>query len=245
MGWAHRFILIVSVMYLPQLQAYPTPVDFDGKLLRWHIDRDTPTIYYEIDAADDAVGSHAGFIDQAAMMWSAQETSYIRLERATPDVAAHITVKVVGSMDSASKSAGYSIFDQRSSDNRPEHCQIEVGGIAFNGDLGFSKTVLHELGHCLGLGHSVVPQAIMSYELNHNKFALDTDDIAALSRLYSVDGKDPELPPGCSVGATPIPRQINLILLLTPLLWMGIGRMRQGRYKKSRVSRRPRPIASQ
>ncbi len=39
-----------------------------------------------------------------------------------------------------------------------------------------AKTFLHEFGHGLGLGHSLVPQAIMSYSLEKNTFALDLDD---------------------------------------------------------------------
>jgi len=76
------------------------------------------------------------------------------------------------------------------------------------------------MGHCLGLGHSLVPEAIMSYSLDKNTFALDLDDEAAVSRLYPADGSRPRLPPGCAAGAawSGQARLSLFVLLLLPAL---------------------------
>jgi len=78
---------------------------------------------------------------------------------------------------------------------------IYESDIVFNGSLGYSisgndgtvdvqGTALHEIGHLLGLSHSVIDDAVMypflSPDISSARL-LKTDDIAHISHLYSLD----------------------------------------------------------
>ena len=192
-------ILALSAMVTSQGWAYPTPVDFDGTLLRWRIGSGDAPITYAIDAGESDVVVYGDLVDSSAEKWSEIDSSYLRLERAADDQKAQITIKLRNSIEGSDYSSGFASFDE-SGKHGPIHCTTEilVGGSL--GQTAVAKTILHELGHCIGLGHSVIPEAIMSYTLEKNVFNLDTDDEAAASRLYPVDGPV-RLPKGCAIGA--------------------------------------------
>jgi len=201
--------------------AYPTPVDFDGSLMRWDIKPGDPAITYEIqaDRAEDA-DAYQQAIDDAALLWSKVPMSYFAYQPVTDGQTAQVTVHLKSTLEGSDYAAGYAIFDSYSQ-KKPAHCSIFVVVDPGVGYTAMSKTFLHELGHCVGLGHSLVPQAIMSYKLDQNRFALDVDDEAAVARLYPADGSTPHLPPGCAVGtATEQPGALAVILALfaVPLL---------------------------
>lgn len=201
--------------------AYPTPVDFSGKLLRWHITAANPQVTYAVAADDEAYITEFGpLVDLAAAKWSDVNTSLLRLSPTGPDEIPQITLTFKSQIDGGGVAAGYSWFDAMDPVTGPEHCSIEVLVWSGMGEWDLSKTILHELGHCLGLGHSLVAESIMSYDLGENTFDLDIDDRAALTLLYPADGSQPKMPPGCAVHvARPtIPRVLGLLLLL-PLLF--------------------------
>jgi len=222
-------ILIVALfagILTKPLLAYPTPVDFDGRLLRWNVKAGDGPIIYEVLADDDSIrDEYSSAIDDSADLWNNVDSSYLRLEPVTPGQTAHITVRLKSSINGGEHSAGYSTFDVYDS-NGPTHCEIYIAVDATTAYVPFAKTALHEMGHCLGLGHSLIPEAIMSYDLDKNSFGLDVDDRAAVSRLYPADGSSPKLPPGCSVGRvarssdgrqdaeSPLSRAIVMVLLL-------------------------------
>lgn len=54
--------------------------------------------------------------------------------------------------------------------------------IGFDTFLG--NVITHEIGHALGLGHSLVSGASMFYALTHGQYKLDSDDAAGLFSLY-------------------------------------------------------------
>jgi hypothetical protein len=230
MAWAHGLVLIALLAASPAT-AYPTPVDFDGTLSRWNLELGDGPITYEIDAdqEDDAI-LYGAAVDDAAAMWSDVPTSYFTYAAAQTGETADVTVHLKSSIDGESYSAGYAIFDAVNADG-PTHCSIYVGINADQSYPGLAKTFLHELGHCVGLGHSVIPQAIMSYKLDENSFALDIDDQAGVSRLYPADGSKPRLPPGCAAGsATKGGGCGGVIIVLTGLLiWVGTLKPRRRR----------------
>ncbi len=197
--------------------SYPTPVDFDGSILRWDISMDDDPVTYEIKSTSDAdISSYDTIIDESADLWSSSPNSYFRYARATEDQIARVTINLERSIDGSAVSSGYALFDEYK-DQKPEHCSIFVLIDDNLSSLSIAKTILHELGHCLGLGHSLIPEAIMSYQLEKNSFSLDIDDQAAVSRLYPADGSTPKLPPGCSVGTDRHPFNLGFLALWLPL----------------------------
>lgn len=215
MGGIIGSLLILGVLFLDQtVGAYPTPVDFDGQLLRWPIHPDEPVVTYGIEGRDHDIALYEPFVDEAALMWTEVSSSYFELEKAADGAQPQIRIKLKSEIAGGGFSAGFAEFLEDDEGN-VAGCQIEIQ-IPSNLSLhSFSKTALHEMGHCLGLGHSLVPEAIMSYSLEKNSFDLDLDDIAAVSRLYPMDGLDPQLPPGCGLGHI----RSGWALLLLPLLW--------------------------
>ncbi len=214
--------LFVGFLFLvaPQgVYAYPTPVDFEGSLLRWPISMDTPVVHYEIKGDPEIVRFHEDLVETAARYWTDVPTSYIELARAEEQTPAVITVKIKDAINDGSFSSGFALFDEKDNGGKPLHCTIEVSSAESIGYMSFAKTILHEFGHCLGLGHSLVPEAVMGYSLDRNEFALDTDDMAAISRLYPADGSEPRLPPGCGIrmGKTHSHSLLSCLILLLPV----------------------------
>lgn len=221
MDW--YFCAILSFFVSMPALAYPTPVDFDGSLLRWNITREDPPVRFEIvaDQAQDLTLFDDAVTD-AAQIWTDVETSYFQFAPVGEGEAAQVTVHLKSALTDGSYSAGYAIFDAYDNHQppRPTHCSIYVGITADQSYYSISKTILHELGHCAGLGHTLIPEAIMSYSLDKNQFGLDIDDQAAVSRLYPQDGSRPNLPPGCSIGTLAHPHSLRLtwLILSVPLI---------------------------
>ena len=95
MGW-HLRASFVAILLLGggEAQAYPTPIDFDGNLLRWPIEvGDVLRYRVESDLADMSE-IHQALVAESAYLWNEIETSYFMLEEST-DADAEITVKFV------------------------------------------------------------------------------------------------------------------------------------------------------
>ena len=182
--------------------AYPTPVDVDGALHTWSVTRDAPDVYFEVISEDSSMTDFLNpVVTAAAGLWNEVEHSTIKLRPSTSDHPAQISIHFKASITGGDKAAGYSVFDKVQS-GKPEHCSVHISVTEDSDYLALHKTTLHEMGHCIGLGHSLIANSIMSYELEKNDFALSLDDEAALSRLYPVSRDAPYLPLGCSIPHT-------------------------------------------
>lgn len=194
------FVIILAwALQSGAAKAYPTPIDLDGELHRWPITIEAPSVLFEISVQDDSLRQI--FLDitsEAAKIWSQVPNSMLKVENSIEDNTAQITVNFNTSIAGGDMAAGYAIFDQVK-DGVPKHCSIYIAADDSTDFYNLSKTTLHEMGHCLGLAHSLVPESIMSYKLEANTFALALDDEAAISRLYPADGSEAKLAPGCAI----------------------------------------------
>lgn len=182
----------------PIAKAYPTPTDIRGRLQRWPITIAAPQISYRIVYPDGtAIAEHLAFTERAAAMWTDVGESYIELvELSESDPAREqITITLTQQFSGDRRSGGFAIFDEWNNVG-PTHCRIEVP-IRFPMRSGFPRTILHELGHCIGLGHSLVPESVMSYDLKKSSFSLAIDDQAGAAQLYPADGSTPQPPLSC------------------------------------------------
>lgn len=197
-SWSLLFALIVaSISY-----AYPTPVDFGGNILRWNIDINSPRVTYQVlTDQPENLPMYTNMVSETANIWSSVVTSYLKLEPARSDEAAQITLNFNETIQGGESAAGYAEFDEEA-ESGPLHCSIYIAADSAMDWESLAKTTLHEMGHCIGLGHSLVGASIMSYQLDKNSFALALDDKAVVSRLYPKDASKPKLPPGCVLQST-------------------------------------------
>lgn len=223
-------IFVVSAMgCVAKVEAYPTPVDFDGKLLRWNISAEDGPIYFRVkNTSADERKFYEDIVREAVDIWNDVSTTYFHMipaDDAGHPVEEHITVTYKTRIDGGDFSAGYTVFD-KTSPQGPVHCEIVIADDANVSVESLKKTTLHELGHCIGLGHSLVPHSIMSYSLESNFFGLDVDDEAAVSRLYPADGSKPKAPLGCVAGRqTTAASQLIFVLLAAPLFFRRVLRL--------------------
>lgn len=77
---------------------------------------------------------------------------------------------------------------------------------------GGKKTILHELGHTLGLTHSTTSGAVMQASLSRASAELTNDDVNGVRTIWQrlqmrseSDGSNPSVPPRASQAITPIP----------------------------------------
>ncbi|MCX6118894.1 MAG: matrixin family metalloprotease [Proteobacteria bacterium] len=219
--WHPALTFAIAILFSLQASAYPTPVDFGGKLLRWNINEENPTLSIAIKADNlSRLTNLTSMTLEAANTWSQVPKSYVRLRIAGSNEDADITINFTESIAGGETAAGYAEFDQMD-ENDPVHCSIHIADSYALDWEGLAKTTLHELGHCLGLGHSLVGESIMSYKLDENSFALAVDDEAAIARLYPVGSSHSKLPLGCTMGGVfPFENSILFLALtfLMPLL---------------------------
>ena len=144
----NTILIFIAIFIATDLWAYPTPVDFDGKISRWYIDINNPVITFEIVVDEENRNTFFDTaIEDAALLWNNVASSYVVLEQVNQGANAHVTINIKESTGDT-YSSGSAVFD-KFDDKGPLHCDIIVSSqISYK---GFAKTVLHELGHCLGL----------------------------------------------------------------------------------------------
>jgi len=120
----------------------------------------------------------------------------------TTDTARYRTITICFNFGNDPTASGQALLDFRDGDWVA--CEIQLADYHLTLSSSYQATLLHELGHCLGLGHPQdTEQAIMSYNHNgYSKIQLGLDDKMGLTYLYPKNPEDGEESLSFGMGCT-------------------------------------------
>lgn len=190
-------------LMLPSLaSASPIP-SYAGKVIRWDLSPTSANLDYYIDSSVSA--TMAGWARDGFTMWQAVSESYISFTEVGSAADAEIVVKGYASISTAGiPMQAATRFDGSA---HLTSCEVQVVTGA-DSDPDYLTTYLqssmiHEVGHCLGLAHSITMDAVMSYR-SGSPLTLADDDRFALALLYPQDGET-KYPMGCATTSSKPP----------------------------------------
>lgn len=197
MAMKRRFLLLLlwpflnGFVLLSGPEEARLPVSPDTPTLTFHVSPDHP----KFDKKDEFLGgSYKDLNDDAFWealvretmdIWNRVEGSYIRLDvaidpAATKDPEDGVFSIVPGDLPATAAAAAHPKVDKGDITD----CDIQVAKTKTTArELAF--TILHELGHCLGLGHNHTNyNAVMGYSRKSRSLYLAADDKAGVIYLY-------------------------------------------------------------
>ena len=208
----------------------PTPPEFSSK------DKFMDGRYS--DASDTEVWD--AILKEAMKTWNEIPEAYIEIDFTYDDNANLDSEDYIHSIVRSSTSLSSSAFAKPMFENSVIYdCDIAMSTRSSSAeDLAY--TLLHELGHCLGLGHNHSDMnAVMSYARLNRSLSLGADDTAGLIYLYPgdlADAKAKDLLLTCgSIGTPSTTHQSRfnaLLALLLPLFVILMRRLRLTRMVK-------------
>ncbi len=165
-----------------------------NKIRVWDITSKSPEVRFYIDSGYDTVQALA---ESSFSEWQGVPDAYIRFKKLDsishdPNATnyADIWIHVVGELSNSFAGAQARVSVD-SSTGYIQQCTVEIPSRSANSLI--KGIILHEIGHCLGLVHSVVNKAVMSYR---GGSILTTDDKFVLAQLYPEDSA--RYPLGCA-----------------------------------------------
>ena len=179
-------------------------------------------------------------LQEAMEIWNTVPSSYVRLAlvkdpSAVIDPDDEVFSIEVSEQDSLAVAASafpnhYATDPNPSASETDRHrihdCDITIGTSSVRAKV-MLRTLVHEFGHCLGLGHPHASyHSIMSYAPLSDEASLSLDDKAGISSLYPLAGESEkvrELAQCGVLGASPASRQLSWLCFFAPVL-LGWGR---------------------
>jgi hypothetical protein len=179
--------------------------------------------YTDIDANLNNEDYFAALFNKVARIWNRVAESYLIIEletdpdvtRSSDDLVHSVTVDAVNL-----SSAAFAVPNIE--DGTIIDCDIVIGNKSVKAE-SLAFILLHELGHCIGLGHNHTEYlSVMGYSKQTRSLSLSLDDRMGISHLYPLDS-DAKLEQtfGCGVIAHGHQAYLSLWFLL-PLFWIAV-----------------------
>lgn len=172
-------------------------------------------------------------VSEAMNVWNAVDDSYLRLTLSSDEgpgknssdhiynisFNSDLSWSVTGQAEPTTNILD--VYNNTSLELVIDDCDIELGTEKVSAPV-LAHTILHELGHCIGLGHThSSTKSIMGYGSSSEKFSLDNDDKAGIIVLYPVHpSQRKSIVPTCGSAASAnskIALSVALLVLLFPI----------------------------
>ncbi|WP_186247509.1 matrixin family metalloprotease [Burkholderia gladioli] len=186
----HGFAQAAEMSQDAQTSAGSGPNVLEGA--RW----DAPTITWSFSGASDPQeAQYESSIEQAFSTWAA--ASGLQFQEVSSSASTDISINWADLNTASTGEVGYTTFkaahgviasgasiNLESTDQDAMTSSADGGQIYAGTDATFYQTVLHEIGHALGLADNADSGSVMNYDLTSGNRTLDQTDIDAIQALY-------------------------------------------------------------